>query len=169
MTCDVQISWDLFITTLTDDGMTICLDRCHICKRFRNRFIGVEGVRLFGGFSVTASVLRSLYTLVQKPMPNCFDPGDKQNVPAALRVLECLWTLPGQITASGKQLSAQLQSVADQLLCIGPFVRCLHQGWFDCEIDLLERLTILSTASHLLLAMYVHSTGFISNHLFLAI
>ncbi|KAI0282663.1 hypothetical protein BC826DRAFT_1110696 [Russula brevipes] len=149
------VHMELFDTFVGADDITADKDYKHIFKRLRNTLLRGKG-SLDSGLS-SAHIQ---YVL---------DPKDKQDVVLAYKLLKDLWSLPPADLGASNQPYVETRNA---LRLYGQLSYHLIFPYICVDLSLSEQLEHLSTAIHLLLALYVHGDArsqFIPNSLFVDI
>eukprot|EP00899_Mesostigma_viride_P029393 jgi/Mesvir1/9639/Mv12135-RA.1 len=132
-------------------GVTFCADLKHLLKRFRTRVISrLKGVQVR---DVTLT-REDLYNLLEKAgvstLAALFEPVDKQNVPAAVKLLEAVASL--RLGAHDLAVTAQDALTAARLL--GSLFEGLIAPLRQLNLDLGRQLELASRSAHLLFVLY---------------
>eukprot|EP00899_Mesostigma_viride_P000865 jgi/Mesvir1/1077/Mv17592-RA.1 len=136
---------------LAVQGVTFCADLKHLLKRFRTRVISrLKGVQVR---DVTLT-REDLYNLLEKAgvstLAALFEPVDKQNVPAAVKLLEAVASL--RLGAHDLAVTAQDALTAARLL--GSLFEGLIAPLRQLNLDLGRQLELASRSAHLLFVLY---------------
>ncbi|KAH6904033.1 hypothetical protein BKA70DRAFT_1512940 [Coprinopsis sp. MPI-PUGE-AT-0042] len=151
------------------DGCLAGCDFRHILKRFATLLRSSTGIQI-GTSQITPehilSVLMGVKRMTREQALLLFSPNDKQNVPAAVTLLQ---TLLFDIDVEDNDLMAtptlleKAKSVARIARILGYFLL----PFIDVRMSLQEQLCSLSTYSHLLTGLYQqHGLGFMTGALF---
>lgn len=155
----------LFNLLCGDDDMTNNCDPKHIIKRFRSIFLRAGGIYV-NGTIVTISTLESHLThaadetsdykpLSRQTAKALLYPEDKQDVLLALRLLRAIIVLPEAPLSSGPGFF----NTRRVLRLLGRFLFHFLEPYTNVDLTLAEQLTHISTAGHLMLAMYPEARG----------
>jgi len=136
------------------DDITADKDYKHIFKRLRNAIIRKNGC-VVRSVHLTQAVIHKHFKdsgLTDTHINHVLDPTDKQDVVLAYNLLRDLWSLPPADPVS----SSPTYTAAREALCIyGELSYHLIFPYICVELSLSEQLEHLSTAVHLILALYV--------------
>lgn len=157
---------DLFVGA---DDVTADKDYKHIFKWLRNTLLHKNGC-IVHGIKLTPSLIWKHFQdsgLTDSHINHVLNPTDKQDIALAYNLLKDLWCLP----PADPQSSTMSYHQGHEALCLyGQLCYHLIFPYICVELTLLEQLEHLSTAVHLLLALYVHNnarSSFIPNALFI--
>ncbi|KDR81053.1 hypothetical protein GALMADRAFT_91766 [Galerina marginata CBS 339.88] len=140
-----------------DDDITCDFDWKHVFKRFRNTDLRIKGFSV-DGVAITTSVIKS--HLVEEGMsPSAADvllaPNDRQDVILMIKLLHAI-ALLSPLESSSRPLH---QSSRRVLCLVGRIYFNLLTAYLDVNLSLNEQLVRLSTAAHLILAIYHTDKG----------
>ena len=160
--------FDLFVGA---DDITADKDYKHIFKRLRNTLLREKGC-VVHGVKLTRGLIRKHLQdsgLSNAHIDYALDPTDKQDVVLAYNLLKDLWCLA---PADPQSNSQPYLEVREALRLYGQLSYHLILPYICVDISLSEQLEHLSTAVHLILALYVHDdakSAFIPTALFVDI
>ncbi|KAF9473610.1 hypothetical protein BDN70DRAFT_937308 [Pholiota conissans] len=145
-------SLPLFNLKCGDDFLTADFDWKHVLKRFRNTAIRQKGFSLHGR-AFSTSVLRE--HLKSLPMTDLtidalLSPNDKQDVVLMIKLLYSI----SQLSSAPPTASPLTRSTREMLRLLGHLYGNLLSAYMDVSLSLHEQLVKLSTAAHLILALY---------------
>ncbi|KAF4615995.1 hypothetical protein D9613_011212 [Agrocybe pediades] len=147
----------LFNLKCGDDDITSDFDWKHVLKRFRNTLLRQKGI-IVNDLSITTAVLKA--HLVSAGMNSItadtlLAPNDRQDVVLMVKLLHALSLLPAPETTD-----SPLRQNTRRVLCLlGRIYACLLKTYMDVSLSLNEQLVQLSTAAHLILAIYHTDKG----------
>ena len=147
----------LFNVSVGDDDITCNFDWKHVFKRFRNTDLWIKGFSV-DGVAITTSVIKA--HLVKEGMsPSAADvllaPNNQQDVILMVKLLHAIVLLsPSEY--SGCPLHQSSQHV---LYLVGRIYFNLLTTYLNVSLPLNEQLVRLSTAGHLMLAIYHTDKG----------
>lgn len=149
-------SLSLFNLRCGEDDITCDFDWKHILKRFRNTDLRAKGFSI-DGVPITTSVIKA--HLVGNGMsPLAADillaPNDRQDVVLMIKLLHAIALLPPSESPSPLH-----QSARRILRLLGRIYFNLLTAYMDVKLSLNEQLVCLSTAAHLILAIYHTDKG----------
>jgi hypothetical protein len=165
------VHMELFDTFVGVDDITADKDYKHIFKRLRNTLLREKG-SLVCGVRLTRGLIRKHLQdsgLTNAHIQYVLDPKDRQDVVLAYKLLKDLWSLPPADPVASNQPYVETR---DALRLYGQLSYHLIFPYICVDLSLSEQLGHLSTAIHLLLALYVHGDArsqFIPNNLFVDI
>lgn len=150
----------------SDNDLTCDKDWKHIFKRFRNlllrqKGIVVNGIRVMPDImcdhlreaGVSANHIRAI-----------FNPNDKQDVKLTFDLLQAIWSLPEASTSK----SPGFLATCDALRLLGRFLYHTVFPYLCVNLSLSEQIEHLSTAAHLVLALYLKDgVQFLPKNLFI--
>ncbi|KAF7970371.1 hypothetical protein HWV62_24292 [Athelia sp. TMB] len=152
------------------DDLTSDPDWKHILKRFRNTLLRLQGIKIDGTL-ITASIIEA--HLIQGGMSESaaravLSPNDKQDVVLMIQLLDTIAQLPEEPTTPANAPNfATMQESRRILRLLGAIYRNLLEAYMHPSLTLHEQLVRLSTAAHLVLAIYTQDKGeFIPAQLF---
>jgi len=136
------------------DDITADKDYKHIFKRLRNAIIRKNGC-VVHSVHLTQAVIRKHFKdsgLTDTHINHVLNPTDKQDVVLAYSLLRDLWSLPpaDPVSSSPTYIAAR-----ESLRIYGELSYHLLFPYMCVELSLSEQLEHLSTAAHLILALYV--------------
>jgi hypothetical protein len=142
----------LFNTKCGDDALTADFDWKHVLKRFRNTLIRQKGFSLNGrafSTSVLREHLKSL-DMTDLTIDALLSPNDKQDVILMIKLLYSI----SQLSSAAPTASPLTRSMRDMLRLLGCLYGNLLSAYMDVSLSLDAQLVKLSTAAHLILALY---------------
>ncbi|KAF7969797.1 hypothetical protein HWV62_25975 [Athelia sp. TMB] len=152
------------------DNLTSDPDWKHILKRFRNTLLCLQGIKI-NGTLITASIIEA--HLIQGGMSESaaravLSPNDKQDVVLMIQLLNTIAQLPEEPTTPADAPNfATMQESRRILRLLGAIYQNLLEAYMHPSLTLHEQLVRLSTAAHLVLAIYTQDKGeFIPAQLF---
>lgn len=150
-------------------GPTGILGTCdvkHILKRFATRLRSEKGVQAHTSHILPTHILDVLQKV--KGMPEAkarmlLNPTDKQNVPAAVNLLQTLLELRKCSVDGSPSLRAKVDGINFIAEVLGHFLL----PFITADMSLSKQIRHLSTYSHLITALYrKHKSGFLTNQLY---
>jgi hypothetical protein len=147
----------LFNLRCGDDALTADFDWKHVLKRFRNTAIRHKGFSI-NGWAFSTSVLREhLKSLDMSDLTieTLLSPNDKQDVVLMIKLLYAI----SQLSSAPATASPLTRSMRDMLRLLGRVYGNLLSAYLDVSLSLHEQLVKLSTAGHLILALYNSDKG----------
>ncbi|KAF5342231.1 hypothetical protein D9611_002091 [Ephemerocybe angulata] len=153
------------------NGLLGTCDVKHIIKRFATRLRSQNGVQVNKSEIYPEhifEVLQQLKGMAPEKAKLLLNPIDKQNVPAAVNLLQTLLdlntsTLPGARATATPSLLRKLEDIIFVSRVLGQFLL----PFITPNMSLSEQIRHLSTYSHLITALYrKHRTGFLSSQLY---
>lgn len=140
-----------------ENDITADFDWKHVLKRFRNTLLRLKGIEI-DGVAISTSIIKA--HLVSNGMSSyeaeeLLDPDDKQDVVLMTKLLLAISLLP-DATDEDRLLSKSTRRV---LRLLGRIYDCLLSSYMDVELSLNQQLERLSTAAHLILAIYFQDKG----------
>ena len=140
-----------------ENDITADFDWKHVLKRFRNTLLRLKGIEI-DGVAISTSIIKA--HLVSNGMSSyeaeeLLDPDDKQDVVLMTKLLLAISLLP-DTTDEDRLLSKSTRRV---LRLLGHIYDCLLSSYMDVELSLNQQLERLSTAAHLILAIYFQDKG----------
>lgn len=167
----------LFDLLCGHDDLTADIDFRHIFKRFRNTLLRESGVTINRVFLSRATIQRHLIdnSVKKHRADTLLYPADKQNVPLAYSLLSEIARLPllvqqttydhpsPNVTSNFKSMTtnpspAQVSS-RQALRLLGRVYHYLLTSYTNIHLSLSQQLVFLSTAAHLILAIYTTDRG----------
>ena len=147
----------LFNLMCGENDITADFDWKHVLKRFRNTLLRLKGIEI-DGVAISTSIIKA--HLVSNGMSSyeaeeLLDPDDKQDVVLMTKLLLAISLLP-DATDEDRLLSKSTRRV---LRLLGRIYDCLLSSYMDVELSLNQQLERLSTAAHLILAIYFQDKG----------
>ncbi|KAF8176492.1 hypothetical protein BJ912DRAFT_857405 [Pholiota molesta] len=135
-----------------DDDLTCDKDAKHVFKRLRNLCIREKGSIIYGVHITPAIIRAHLHSnkVTTERSGYLLNPKDKQDVKLAYDLLHEIWTLPPPPPTS----SPGFQSTRKSLIMLGSLYRHLLLPYICIDLSLSEQLTHLSSAAHLLMALF---------------
>ncbi|EDR04579.1 uncharacterized protein LACBIDRAFT_330513 [Laccaria bicolor S238N-H82] len=148
------------------NGLLGTCDPKHIVKRFATMIRSPKGVQVGNVHITSGDVLRALEQLpdmTPEEALNLLSPVDKQNVPKAVNLLQCLTLLDGQKTITNNPtLQERMRCIAFISKVLGSFL----YPFINVELSLSEQIRALSRYAHLITALYLrHGLEFMSSAL----
>ncbi|KAE9387736.1 hypothetical protein BT96DRAFT_837295, partial [Gymnopus androsaceus JB14] len=148
----------LFNTLCGEDKLTSDYNWKHVFKRFRNTLLREKGLSVHN-IAITDSVLKLHLTSHRFMTPeiaaSLLAPNDRQDVMLMVRLLNALASLPN-LPASA---SPAMKSTRRIITLLGELFHHLLDAYLDIDASLTKQMTCLSTAAHLILALYNESKG----------
>jgi hypothetical protein len=168
---DQLVHLPLFDTFVGADDITVDKDYKHIFKQLRNALLCDKGCIVRGIKLMHGLIHKHLQDsgLSNTHINHVLDPTDKQDVVLAYNLLKDLWCLP---TANPEQSTQPYIEVREALCLYGQLSYHLIFPYICVNLCLSKQLEHLSTAVHLILALYIHGnakTLFIPSALFVDI
>ncbi|TEB22324.1 hypothetical protein FA13DRAFT_1695305 [Coprinellus micaceus] len=152
-----------------ENGMLGTCDFKHIMKRFSTWIRSSTGIQLGDTVIQSRHVFEALLTLDKRSPADVealLNPKDKQNVPAAVKLIEALLEIDPKIpntSASLQAVTKRLPEIAFIAQLLGYFLR----PFTDVKMSLSDQIRSLSTYSHLLTALYRrHGSAFMNGALY---
>ena len=147
----------LFNLMCGENDITADFDWKHVLKRFRNTLLRLKGIEI-NGIAISTSVIKA--HLVSNGMSSyeadeLLGPDDKQDVVLMTKLLLAISLLP-DATDEDRLLSKSTRRV---LRLLGRIYDCLLSAYMDVQLSLNQQLERLSTAAHLILAIYFQDKG----------
>ena len=136
-----------------DDDVTADKDYKHIFKRCRNLLLRDRGTKVHG-VDILPSMLQSQLRKNEVPasqINSLLRPDDKQDVKLAYDLLSKIWALPS--LDSDASARPGFTETREALRTLGKVFMNILLPYVCVELSLSEQLTLLSTATHMLLAM----------------
>lgn len=147
------------------NGILGTCDPKHIVKRFATMIRSPKGIQVGNVHITSADVLRALEQLPNMTLQealNLLSPVDKQNVPKAVNLLQCLTQLDGQTIIGNPALQERVQCVIFISRVLGSF---LHP-FINVQLSLSGQIRALSQYAHLITALYLwHGLEFMTSAL----
>ncbi len=151
-------SLKFFDTNFVLGFLTVCYDILHIVKRIRGRLISETNTTKL----IKRNINRSLLLSIFPQMEDLFNPKDYQNVPFAVKLLQGL----SKINELDDQNNL-LKDVYTEIECLNEIIQPLLNIFVNPKINLVDQLSQLAYASHLLLFIYrQHKTEFLTFQLY---
>jgi len=147
----------LFNLRCGENDITSDFDWKHVFKRFRNTLLRQKGIEI-DHVSISTSVIKA--HLVSNGMSSLMAdvllaPNDKQDVILMVKLLHAIAVLPPP-----KEDAQPLTKAACRILrLLGQVYANLLKAYLDVNLSLNDQLAHLSTAAHLILAMYNQDKG----------
>ncbi|KAH9990725.1 hypothetical protein BJV77DRAFT_1060936 [Russula vinacea] len=168
---DHLVHLELFDLFVGPDDITADKDYKHVFKRLYNTILHKKGC-IVHGVKLTCALIRKHLQdcgLSNAHIDHILDPSNKQDVVLAYNLLKDLWCLP----PADSELSSQPYiKVREALHLYGQLGYHLIYPYICVKLSLSKQLEHLSTAVHLVLALFVHSDAkslFIPSTLFVDI
>ena len=149
---------ELFDCFVGEDDIIADKDYKHVFKRLCNTILHDKGC-VVCGVKVTCRLIHKHLQDVgfsNAHMDSVLDLTDKQDVVLAYHLLKDLWSLPLADLNSRTQPYTEVQ---EALYLYGQLSQYLIFPYICVELSLSEQLEHLSTAMHLILALYVHNNA----------
>ena len=147
----------LFNLMCGENDITAEFDWKHVLKRFQNTLLRLKGIEI-DGVAISTSVIKA--HLVSNGMSSyeadeLLGRDDKQDVVLMTKLLLAISLLP-DATDEDRLLSRSARRV---LRLLGQIYNSLLNAYMDVQLSLNEQLEHLSTAAHLILAIYFQDKG----------
>lgn len=147
----------LFNMKCGDDDLTIDFDWKHVLKRFRNTLLRQNGI-IIDNTTINIPILRRHLLdsgMSDKSASSLLAPNDKQDVVLMIQLLNVIAQLP--LTSPGDDANSRGSRRILRLL--GQIYKNILEAYLETTLSLHEQLTRLSTAAHLVLALYATYRG----------
>lgn len=138
-----------------EDDLTTDKDNKHIAfKRIRNTLLRKLGTLICDVYLVPPVFRQHLRDSgsSQEHINSAMNPHDKQDVELAFRLLQDLWSLEAVPTDKNSDVYVQQRNA---LMLLGDLCRHLVLPYVCVDLSLFEQLVHLSSAAHMVLALYV--------------
>lgn len=147
----------LFNLLCGEDDVNGEVDWRHILKRFRNGLLRLKGI-LIDNTVITAAILKThlkLHGMDDSAATTILSPNDKQDVVLMIQLLNGLANLPPATENDDPSVRASRRIIR----LLGHLYRNLLETYMHPSLSLSDQLTRLSTAAHIILALYSREQG----------
>ena len=147
----------LFNLQCGEDKITADFDWKHVLKRFQNTTLRQKGIAVNNVAISTDTLKTHLIScgLSEESANILLAPNDKQDVVLMIKLLHALSSLKSATLNDSPLVHVTCQS----LILLGRVYWNLLRAYLDTSISLNNQLVHLSTAAHLILAIYHHDKG----------
>jgi len=147
----------LFNLRCGENDVTCDFDWKHVFKRFRNTLLRQKGIEI-DNVSISTSVIKA--HLVSNGISSLMadvllDPNDKQDVVLMVKLLHAIAVLP----PPNPDVQPLTKATRRILRLLGHIYANLLKAYLDVNLSLNDQLAHLSTAAHLILAIYNQDKG----------
>lgn len=148
----------LFNLKCGEDDITMDFDWKHVLKWFQNTLLHQNGI-LIDNTSINIPILHKhllLTGLAETKVSSMLAPNDKQDVVLMVQLLNAIAQLPQTAQPNDHPGSHASRRI---LQLLGHLYRNILEAYLETTLSLHEQLTRLSTAAHLVLALYATYRG----------